>query len=296
MHSGFVSIIGKPNVGKSTLLNRLVGMKLAGVSKKPQTTCIVIRGILSESRGQIVFLDTPGFHEPKDAIGRFMMRQATQTFLDADLFYVLADPVPPDEGMGALLDRIEAEQLEDKMRKPVFCLINKIDTISKPELLPVLDQYQKRFSFDEMIPISAQRGDQVDLLVDQTYARLPEHEPYFPPDITSDQAERVLVVEFIREKIFRFTGEEIPYAAAVQIEAFEEEDKLIRVHAVIFTEKDSQKAILIGAAGQKLKQIGTAARKDLEQFLGKHVFLKLWVKTLKNWKKDERYLKRLGFK
>lgn len=295
MRSGFISIVGRPNVGKSTLLNRLVGTKLAAVSKKPQTTRLVIRGILSEPRGQAIFLDTPGFHEPTDKLGYFMMRQASQTFVDADLFYVLVDPVLPDETTSVLLERIKAERSRDQVKRPVFCLVNKIDLISKLELLPVLDQYQKKFSFDELIPISALRGDQVDLLLDQSFAHLPEHEPYFPSDITSDQAERVLVVEHIREKIFRFTGEEIPYSAAVNVEAFEEEDQRIRIDAVIFTEKDSQKAILIGRRGQKLKQIGTAARRDLEEFLGKHVFLNLWVKTLKNWKKDERYLKRLGY-
>ena len=293
--SGFVSILGKPNVGKSTLLNRLVGSKIAAVSKKPQTTRQVIRGILTEPRGQIVFLDTPGFHKPKDSLGKFMVREATKTLGDADLFYFMADPSFPDVSDFELLEHIRSENKDSKHAKPVFCLINKVDCVSKPELLPVLDAYQKKFPFQELIPISALHGDQLTLLLQKTFEILPEHEPYFPPDIASDQPERFLVSEMIREKIFRFTGEEIPYAVAVQIEDFREEESIIRIHAVIFTEKDSQKAILIGAQGQKMKQIGQAARLDLETFFKKKIYLELWVKVLKNWKKDERELGRLGF-
>lgn len=289
MKAGFVSIMGIPNVGKSTLLNRLIGSKLAAVSRKPGTTRKVIRGILTEARGQIVFLDTPGFHKPKDGLGRFMVRQATGSLLDADVLYYMADPALPREADFSMLEPFRASG------KPVFCLINKVDTISKPELLPVMQWYQNQWSFREIIPISAKHGDQVDVMLEKTFECLPEHEPYFPPDITSDQAERVIAEEFIREKIFRFTGEEIPYVTAVEIEEFKEEEKLIRIHATIYVEKDSQKAIVIGAGGLKLKQMGTAARNDLEKFLGKQVFLQLWVKVLKNWKKDERSLRRLGF-
>ena len=288
MKSGFVCILGKPNVGKSTLLNRLVGTHLAAVSKKPQTTRQVIRGILTEKRGQIIFLDTPGLHRPKDRLGRFMVREARKTFLDADLFYWLVDPVPPQTEDFEFLKGLQAS-------KPVFCLVNKIDSVSKPELLPVLDAWQKQFQFRELIPISALNGDQTDLVLEKTFTYLPEHEPYFPPDIASDQTERFVANELIREKIFRFTGEEIPYSTTVQIEEFKEEESIVRIRAVIFTEKDSQKAILIGTKGQKMKQIGQAAREDLEEFLRKKVYLELWVKTLKNWKKDEQQLKRLGF-
>jgi GTP-binding protein Era len=242
-----------------------------------------------------VFLDTPGFHEPKDRLGQLMIRGAGKAFLDADLFYFLADPVLPGELDLRLIDRIRSETARAQDEKPVFCLINKVDSVSKPQLLPVMDQYQKKFPFRELIPISALRGDQLDLLLEKTFACLPEHEPYFPPDMTSDQTERFLAAEFIREKVFRFTGEEVPYAVAVQIDEFKEEETLVRIEATVFTEKDSQKAILIGSKGEKMKQIGTAARKDLEELLGRKVFLRLWVKTLKNWKKDEQSLKRLGF-
>ncbi len=291
--AGFVSILGKPNVGKSTLINRLLGSKLAAVSKKPQTTRQVIRGILTEPRGQIVFLDTPGMHEPKDQLGRFMMREASKTFYDADLIYWMIEPYPPSAKDLAVLEMLKKQI--PPAGKPVLGLVNKIDSVSKPEVLPVLDAYQKQFPFTEMIPISALHGDQVDILLERTFSYLPEHEPYFPSDLATDQTERFIASELIREKIFRYTGEEIPYSTVVQIDQFKDEERIIRISAVIFTEKESQKAILIGSGGQKMKQIGQAARKDLEIFLGKKVFLELWVKTLKNWKKDERSLRKLGF-
>ena len=295
MKSGFISILGKPNVGKSTLLNQLVGSKVAAVSKKPQTTRQVIRGILTEPRGQIIFLDTPGFHKPKDQLGKFMVRAAANTFHEADLFYWMVEPFSSGDSGATFLEELRAEKERQGSSKPVFCIINKVDCISKPELLPVIDHCQKIFPFDEIFPISALTGDQVDLLLEETFKHLPEHEPYFPPDIASDQTERFLASEMIREKIFRFTGEEIPYASAVQIDEFKEEEPIIRIEATVFTEKESQKGILIGAKGQKMKEIGQAARIEVEDFFDKKVFLKLWVKTLKNWKKDEESLKRLGF-
>lgn len=316
MRSGFVAILGRPNVGKSTLLNRVIGSKLAAVSKKPQTTRQVIRGIFTEKRGQIVFLDTPGLHHPKDKMGRFMVKEATSTFLDADLIYWMTEPRSPAKEDEEFLREInrhceEAERptkqsrseiasaslgaLPRNDRRPVICVINKVDSVEKAQLLPVMNEYQNLFPFQEMIPISALNGDQVDVLLERTFSYLPEHEPYFPPDITSDQTERFIASELIREKIFRYTGEEIPYSTVVQIEDFKEEETIVRISAVIFTEKDSQKAILIGAKGLKMKQMGQAARKDLERFLGKKVFLEMWVKTMKNWKKDERSLKQLGF-
>lgn len=294
MKSGFVSILGKPNVGKSTLINRLIGSKLAAVSKKPQTTRQVIRGIVTEPRGQIIFLDTPGFHEPKDQLGRFMMREASKTFFDADLIYWLVEPEMPKDKDFVLFEQFKKQISQDKP-KPVFCLVNKIDSVSKLQVLPVLEAYQKQFPFNEIIPISALNGDQVAVLLERTFSYLPEHEPYFPSDLASDQTERFIASELIREKIFRYTGEEIPYSTVVQIDQFKDEETIVRLSAVIFTEKDSQKAILIGAKGEKMKQIGQAARKDLEIFFGKKVFLEMWVKTLKNWKKDERSLRKLGF-
>lgn len=300
MKSGFVSIVGKPNVGKSTLLNQMVGVKLAGVSPKPQTTRQVVRGIVTDdAKGQIVFLDTPGFHRPKDSLGKFMVREVRKTFLDADLFYFMVNPEMPQaidlELLSELRNEIEAGEKEHGTRRPAFCVINKVDTVDKLEILPVIERYQKEFPFAEFIPVSALRGTQVNVLTGKTFECLPEHELYFPPDMMSDQAERFIVSELIREKVFQFTGQEIPYASAVEIEVYHEEEKLTRIEAVVYVERDSQKAILIGAKGNKMKEIGTAARIDIEGFLGRKVFLKLWVKTLKNWKHDAESLKRLGF-
>ncbi len=299
--SGFISIVGKPNVGKSTLLNRLVGTKLAAVSDKPQMTRQVIRGILTEPRGQIVFLDAPGFHKPKDSLGRLMAKEAAQALLDADLYFFMVEPKLPSDSDAEWVRLVEENAgFKDrsdtsKKKKPIFCLINKVDAVSKPTLLPVLEAYQALCNFDELIPISSLKGEQTDVLLEKSFEYLPEGEHYFPDDITSDQAERFLAAECIREKVFRFTGAEVPYSTAVQIESFKEDGQLLRIDAVIFVERDSQKAILIGAKGSKMKQLGTAARIALEEFCGRKVFLKLWVKTLKNWKQDEGKLKQIGF-
>jgi GTP-binding protein Era len=288
---GFVAILGRPNVGKSTLLNRLIGEKLAGVSPKPQTTRLVIRGILTRPQGQIIFLDTPGFHKPHDRLGDWMVGEVLKSLEGADLAYfmVLPDQVHPwDE---QILEKIRAAGL------PTVLLVNKIDLFPKPEILPVLDHYRKLYAFRELIPISAKTGDQVELLVQKTLENLPEGEFLFPEDQISDQEERLFAAEMIREKIFQFTGEEIPYSASVVIESFKpREDGIIDIQAQIMVEKDSQKGIMIGKKGEMLKKIGTAARQDLEKFLGTKVFLQLWVKTLEHWKKDESKLRRLGYK
>lgn len=303
-HSGFVSIVGRPNVGKSTLLNQLVGERLSAVSKKPQTTRGVIRGILSAKGGQIVFLDTPGFHDPHDRLGQWMVGEIHKSIEGADLIYWMVFPRPPGKE-----DRMLAPGL-GKSKIPVFLLINQVDQVKKPQVLPVIDAYSKLVSFQEIIPISALKGDNLSVLVRKTLEVLPENPPYFAEDLLTDQNERTIVAEMIREKIFRFTGEEIPYSSAVQIEEFKEKvgavprDRpegahrgapLVVIQATIIVEKDSQKAILIGRSGAKIKQIGQAARQEIEKFLGKKVFLELWVKTMKNWKKDPEALKQLGF-
>ena len=293
--SGFVSIVGKPNVGKSTLLNRLVGEPLAAVSKKPQTTRGVIRGILSTREGQAIFLDTPGFHSPRDPLGKWMIGEIHKSIENAELIYWMVFPDLP---------RTEDEEFGRELAKakiPLFLLINQTDRIEKPKILPVIDAYNKLISLQEIIPISSLLGDNVSVLVRKTFEALPEHPAYFSDDILTDQNERTIVSELIREKIFRFTGEEIPYSSAVEIEEFKEKEAaegrsaLVVIKANFVVEKDSQKAILIGKGGAKIKQIGEAARKEIENFLGKKVFLELWVKTLKNWKKDPEALKRLGF-
>ena len=290
LRSGFVSIIGKPNVGKSTLLNRLVGERLAAVSRKPQTTRGVIRGILTAKEGQAVFLDTPGLHKPRDPLGNWMLGEIDQSIQDADLIYWMVFPELPE----AEDEKFAGEFKEAE--KAVFLLINQVDRVPKPKVLPVIDAYRKVFPFREIIPISALAGDNLPVLIRKTFETLPENPPYFPEELLTDQSERTIVSEMIREKIFRFTGEEIPYSSAVEIEEFEERsEKLVAIKAAIVVEKGSQKAILIGKGGAKIKQIGQEARLEIERFLDKKVFLELWVKTLKNWKKDPEALRRLGF-
>lgn len=288
--AGFVSIVGKPNVGKSTLLNRLVGEKLAAVSQKPQTTRGVIRGILTEREGQAIFLDTPGFHAPRDWLGKWMLGQIEEAIEGSDLIYWMVFPESPAIG---------EEELSREFRKaslPIFLLINQVDRVAKPSLLPIIDGYQKLGSFKEIFPISALEGTQVPELIRKTFETLPENPPYFSDELLTDQTERTIAGEMIREKIFRFTGEEIPYSSALEIEEFKERsERLVAIRATIVVEKDSQKGILIGKGGAKIKQIGEAARKEIEAFLGKKVYLELWVKTFKNWKKDPEALKRLGF-
>lgn len=288
--SGFISIIGRPNVGKSTLLNRLVGEHLSAVSAKPQTTRGVIRGILSTRQGQAVFLDTPGFHNPHDRLGEWMLGEIEKAIHDSDLLYWMVFPELPQPEEEKLAGKLKASNL------PCILLINQVDRVEKPQILPVIEAYQKLASFKEIIPISATKEINLPVLIKRTFQLLPLNPPYFPEDQLTDQNERTIVAELIREKVFRFTGQEIPYSSAVEIEDFKERsEKLVAIQAVLIVEKDSQKAIVIGKNGEKIKQIGQEARHEIERFLGKKVFLDLWVKTLKNWKKDPDALKRLGF-
>lgn len=288
--SGFISIVGRPNAGKSTLLNRLVGERLAAVSKKPQTTRGIVRGILTAPQGQAVFLDTPGFHEPRDPLGRWMVGEIQKSLSDCDLLYWMVFPQLP-EG-----DERKFIKMTKNVSVPLFLLINQVDLVPKPAVLPVIDAYQKLHPFQEIIPLSALKGDNISVLVKKTFETLPEHPAYFPEEILTDQDERTIVSEMIREKIFRFTGEEIPYSSAVKIEEFHERsEKLVAIKAAIVVEKDSQKAIVVGKGGEKIKQIGGEARREIERFLGKKVFLELWVETMKSWKKDPAAMRRLGF-
>ena len=320
--SGFISIVGKPNVGKSTLLNRLVGEKLAGVSRKPQTTRQTIRGILTQKKGQAVFLDTPGFHQPHDRLGEWMLGEIRRALEGSDLIYWMVFPRPPDAEDRRLLEQLRQlrgqppllNSSEGSGQAPlggqtplggqitpgqanIFLVINQVDQVKKPALFPVIDAWQNLFPFREIIPVSALRRDNLDRLVKKTFDVLPVNPAYFEADQLSDQNERVLVAEMIREKVFRFTGEEIPYSSAVEIEEFQEKsERLAVIKAAVIVEKDSQKAILIGKGGAKVKQIGENARREIERFLGKKVYLELWVKTLRNWKKDPVVLKRLGYR
>lgn len=287
--SGYVAIIGRPNVGKSTLLNHLLGEKIAGVSPKPQTTREQIRGILTTPKGQIVFVDTPGMHKPQDLLGNWMMDEAKHSLDDADLIYWMVLPQQPHPFEHQILEMIKT------LKTPIFLLINQVDRFAKEDILPVIDYYQKAFSFSEFFPISAKKGDQLGVLMEKTLEYLPEGEPFFPEDQISDQSERFVAAEMIREKIFQTTSAEVPYSTAVMIESFTEEEKIIRIAATIVVDKESQKAIVIGKRGEMLKNMGTEARLDLEQFFQKKVFLELWVKAFPHWKRDQEALKKLGY-
>ncbi len=288
--SGFVAIVGRPNVGKSTLLNYFVGEKIAGVSPKPQTTRNCVRGIVTRDEGQILFLDTPGMHDPRDPLGNWMMKEASQSFEDADLILWLVLPEKIHTYEEKILEMMKS------VSKPVILAVNQIDRFAKPEILPILEHYHKTEIFKELIPISAKKGDQMEVLLQKIFEYLPEGEPHFPEDLISDQNERFIVSELIREKMFRFTSEEVPYATAVLIDIFKERnERLTDIEATIIVEKDSQKAILIGKRGEMMRDIGQAARIDIERFLGKKVFLKLWVKTMENWKQDKGTLRQVGY-
>ncbi len=286
--SGFISIIGRPNVGKSTLLNALLGEKIAIISDKPQTTRNKILGIVNHPGAQMVFLDTPGIHKPMHRMNEFMVQTALRTYNEVDVILMLVEATEPP-GAG---DRFIIETLT-KVKTPVFLLINKVDLIKKDGLLPLMQEYSKLCNFTEIIPVSALKNDLGGLL-NAILKRLPHGPQYFPDDQLTDQPERFVVSEIIREKIFELTKEEIPYATAVIIEEMKEEPDITRIHAAIIVERDSQKGILIGKGGSMLKKIGTLARLDAEKLLGAKIFLKLYVKVKKGWREDEHMLKNIG--
>src|SRR5439155_6531895 len=276
MKSGFVSIIGRPNSGKSTLLNRLVGEKVSIVTNKPQTTRHVVQGIVTIDQGQIVFIDTPGVHKPMHRMNEHMMKSVRDSMNDADIVALIVDcSVPYGRGDEFTLELVQGA----KTKK--FLLLNKIDLIAKKNVLPIIDRYSKLASFDEVIPISARSGDNVDTFVAEIMKHLPEGPMFYPAEQISDQQERSIAGEMIREKVILLTEEELPYSTAVVINRFEEERNLYRLYATILVERESQKGIVIGRGGEKLKEIGTSARKDLEAFLGRKIFLELHVKVKK---------------
>ena len=286
--AGFVSIIGKPNVGKSTLMNRLVGQSLSIVTPKAQTTRHRIKGILNDENYQIVFSDTPGILEPHYLLQEKMMDFVTESLKDADAVLYISD-------------LSEAYGDEDLMRRllqikvPVVVVINKMDQSSPDEINKLVHGWKKKLNPHAIIPISALKDFNVEQVRDALLALMPEAPPYFPKENLSDASERFFVSEIIREKIFMHYQQEIPYSAEVGIEEFKEENKIIRINAVIFVERDSQKGILIGKGGESIKRIGTEARKDIERFLGKKVFLELFVKVEKDWRKSENKLRRFGY-
>lgn len=293
MCAGFVSLIGRPNSGKSTLLNRLVGEKLAIVSPRPQTTRNRITGIRNVPGAQIVFVDTPGLHAPAGKLGAFMRKTVERALEDVDLVCVIADVTEPRHPDAEML------QMLGRHRGPAYCVLNKTDRVrAKGRLLPLIDAWQAAGRFREIVPISALDGTNCDRLLRLIVDTLPEHPAFFPPDATSDQPETFYVAEMIREKVFLLTHEEVPYAVAVAVEELTERTapEALYVQATIFVERDSQKGILIGQAGSMLKRIGTAARRELEAFFGIKLYLALTVRVRPQWRKDDRALREFGFR
>lgn len=291
--SGYVALIGRPNAGKSTLLNHLVGEKIAAVSNKPQTTRHRIQGIVTLDSGQIVFVDTPGIHKPGYLLNRRMMASVHDALETVDLVVLMRD-ASVSTGNG---DKFVLELVKNS-GKPAVVVLNKIDKVKdKGKLLPVMEFYSKEYDFKEMIPISALRGQSVDLLLQQIANHLPEGEPIYSEDELTDQPMRVIVAEMVREKILETTGEEIPYVTAVVTERYDEsEPGLTRIYCAIYVERSGQKAIIIGRQGARLKQIGEKARMDIEKLTGKRCYLQLFVKVVEDWRNLSQRLDEMGIK
>ena len=290
--SGFIGIIGRPNVGKSTLLNRIIGEKLAIATHKPQTTRNRIMGIRNLEEGQLIFIDTPGIHRATSMLNRYMVNVAVETLGSVDLVLFLIEAGRGSESD----DRFIIDAIKET-RLPVFLVINKIDLIKKDLLLPQIDEFRTLYPFREIIPISARTGDGIQILLEDILKLLPEGPPYFPEDQLTDSSERFLAAEIIREKIILLTEQEIPYSSAVVVDSFKEDEgkNLIRIQAVINVEKDSQKGIIIGKRGAMLKEIGTRARLDMERFFATRVYLELFVKVRTKWTQNASGLKDLGY-
>jgi GTPase len=288
--AGFVAIVGRPNSGKSTLLNQVVGQKLAIVTSKPQTTRNRIQGIVTTPRWQIVFFDTPGLHESDSALGRQMNHEIAAALEGIDVLLLMVD-ASSDE---LSADHLLLEKAQKFPGKTVLAL-NKIDRISKPKLLPLTDAFQKAFAFSAIVPISALKGTGCDALQDELLRHLPEGSPYFPEDQVTDQPERFLAAEIIREKAMQVMYHEVPYALAVFVEKFEETPKLLRIQATLHVERDSQRKILIGHKGEMMKKIGTEARKELQALLGTKIFLGMFVKVVPGWRDNPQRVRELDW-
>ena len=289
--SGYVGLIGRPNAGKSTLLNHLVGEKIAAVSNKPQTTRHKIQGIVTSEEGQIVFVDTPGVHKPGYLLNRRMMAAVHDAILSVDVVVLMRDAsVSTGNGDKFVLDLVKNSE------KPAVLVLNKIDKIKdKSNLLPLIEYYSKEYEFAEIVPVSALKGDAIDNLLTQITKHLPEGEPIFEQDELTDQSMRTIVAEMVREKILQTTGEEIPYVTAVVTEKYDETDpNVTKIYCAIYVERPSQKGIIIGKQGSKLQKIGTEARIDIEKLLGNRVYLQLFVKVVEDWRNREQKLNEIG--
>jgi len=291
--SGFVAIVGRPNAGKSTLMNQVIGQKIAIMSDKPQTTRNKIHGVYTTDDIQIVFLDTPGITKPNSKLGNYMLKAAESAFNEVDAILFLTD-VTEVIGGG---DRYIIEQLKKVSGTPVFLVLNKIDKIQPDAMLPVIDKYRKLMNFAEVVPVSALQGNNVNALLEQVSRYLNEGPMYYPADQITDHPEQFVCAELIREKLLQLTREEIPHSIAVEIESMSVADNgLVNIGAVIFVERDSQKGIIIGKNGALLKEVGKLARLDMERLLGSKIFLELWVKVNKDWRNRDSMLKTLGYR
>lgn len=292
--SGFVSVIGRPNVGKSTLINQLLGERITIISSKPQTTRNSIRCIYTDDKSQVIFIDTPGIHKPMHKLGEYMVNAATESLKGVDVIIAVIDASM--ETTAADMDIIE---IAKEVNSPVILVLNKVDKVDKSKLEILLTKFSTHESyFDCLIPVSAKEGSNTDIVLEEIIKRLPEGPLYFPPDITTDVTERFVVSEFIREKILELTSDEIPHGTAVEVESMKERSDggIIDIEANIYCEKDSHKGIIIGKQGKMLKEIGSRARVDLEKLLDCRINLQLWVKVRKNWRDNNSILKSLGYK
>jgi GTP-binding protein Era len=290
--SGYVAIVGKPNVGKSTLVNDFLGCKLSIVTPKPQTTRKRIMGVLTKENYQIVFYDTPGIMEPRYELQKYMVKEAYDAVKDADVILMLVEPFE-------LSGRAEKEVLRRlfQMHIPVILAINKVDLVEKDSLIPIISAYGEEFKFTEIVPISALKNINLDLMLALLVKYLPRGEPFFPEDYITDYNERFLAAEIIREKVFEYYGEEVPYSTTVEIDEFKEREKgKDFIRAIIYVERESQKGIIIGEDGKAIKRVGVIAREEIEKQIDRKVYLELWVKVMEKWRKDKSKLQRLGYK
>ena len=289
--SGFVSIIGRPNVGKSTFVNRVIGHKIAIMSDKAQTTRNKIQGVMTRDDAQIIFIDTPGIHKPKHKLGDYMMRVAKNTLSEIDAIMFMVN-VNEDIGRG---DEYIMEMLKN-VKTPIFLVLNKIDLVHPDTLMPKIEQYQSYMDFTDIIPISALEGLNVDHFIDVLKSFLPEGPKYYPDNQISDHPEQFVVSEISREKILPLTSEEIPHAIGVNVDRMIKEDEdRVRIEATIYVERDSQKGIVIGKGGKKLKEVGKRARRDIEMLLGSKVYLELWVKVQRDWRNKVNFIRQIGY-
>ena len=289
--SGFVSIIGRPNVGKSTFVNRVIGHKIAIMSDKAQTTRNKIQGVMTRDDAQIIFIDTPGIHKPKHKLGDYMMRVAKNTLSEIDAIMFMVN-VNEDIGRG---DEYIMEMLKN-VKTPIFLVLNKIDLVHPDTMMPKIEQYQSYMDFTDIIPISALEGLNVDHFIDVLKSFLPEGPKYYPDNQISDHPEQFVVSEIIREKILHLTSEEIPHAIGVNVDRMIKEDEdRVRIEATIYVERDSQKGIVIGKGGKKLKEVGKRARRDIEMLLGSKVYLELWVKVQRDWRNKVNFIRHIGY-